>query len=185
MHPIQIKLDNKQLQLTVEGVNKLGMAAKQAVMDEIGATAVDMLGKSVDNLKNNGSVATSNLANSGRVKKMKNYWTVGYTASYAWVVEYGRRANKKRPPLDEILDWVHKKRLAYYKEEIKRGKNKGKTRDVKGAGYWKAAMLIAILIANSIGKKGIKPKPFLIPAFNEVMKGFNTRVINALNRVLR
>ena len=76
MPPIQIKLDNKQLQLTVEGVNKLGSAAKQAVMDEIGATAVDMLGKSVEKLKNNGSVATSNLANSGRVKKMKNYGKV-------------------------------------------------------------------------------------------------------------
>ena len=36
MPPIQIKLDSKQLQLTVEGVNKLGDAAKQAVMDEIG-----------------------------------------------------------------------------------------------------------------------------------------------------
>ena len=44
---------------------------------------------------------------------------------------------------------------------------------------------IAIAISKSIKKTGIKPKPFLIPAFNEVMKGFNTRVINALNRVLR
>ena len=49
MHPIQITLDSKRLQLTVESVNKLGNAAKQAVMDEIGATAVDMLGKSVEN----------------------------------------------------------------------------------------------------------------------------------------
>ena len=59
MPPIQIKLDSKRLQLTVEGINKLGDAAKQAVMDEIGATAVDVLGKSVEKLKNNGSVATS------------------------------------------------------------------------------------------------------------------------------
>ena len=50
MPPIQIKLDSKQLQLTVEGVNKLGKAAKQAVMDEIGATAVDVLGKSVEKM---------------------------------------------------------------------------------------------------------------------------------------
>ena len=110
MPPIQIKLDSKQLQLTVEGVNKLGIAAKQAVMDEIGATAVDVLGKSVDNLKNNGSVATSNLANSGRVKKMKNYWTVGYTASYALVVEYGRRAGNY-VPIEPLMAWVHKKEL--------------------------------------------------------------------------
>ena len=50
-------------------------------MDEIGYTAVDVPGKSVEKLKSNGSIATSNLANSGRVKKQKNYWTVGYTAS--------------------------------------------------------------------------------------------------------
>ena len=185
MPPIQIKLDDKQLQLTVNGVKQLGKAAIKAVLDEIGAMAIDILGKSVEILKKNGSVATSKLANSGRVKKIKNGWTVGYIASYAWVVEYGRRANSKRPPLYDILQWVHKKRLAYYQEETKTGKNKGKMRGVKGAGYWKAAMFIAILIANSIGKKGIKPKPFLTPSFNEIMKGFNNRVINAINKALK
>ena len=74
---------------------------------ELGSAA----GKSVEKLKNNGSVATSNLANSGRVKKMKNYWTVGYTASYAWVVEYGRKAGTY-PPIQPLIDWVHKKRTA-------------------------------------------------------------------------
>ena len=184
MPPIQIKLDSKQLQLTVEGVNKLGMAAKQAVMDEIGATAVDMLGKSVDNLKNNGSVATSNLANSGRVEKQKNYWTVGYTASYAWVVEYGRKAGTY-PPIQPLMDWVHKKRIAFVNKVLTSGKNKGQSRQVKGDKYEQRVKSIAIAISKSIKKTGIKPKPFLIPAFNEVMKGFNTRVINALNRVLR
>jgi len=184
MPPIQIKLDNKQLQLTVEGVNKLGSAAKQAVMDEIGATAVDMLGKSVEKLKNNGSVATSNLANSGRVKKQKNYWTVGYTASYAWVVEYGRKAGTY-PPIQPLMDWVHKKKIAFQTKVTLRGKNAGKARMVKGDKYEQRVKSIAIAISKSIKKTGIKPKPFLIPAFNEVMKGFNTRVINALNRVLR
>ena len=129
MPPIRIKLDSKQLQLTVEGVNKLGSAAKQAVMNEIGATAVDMLGKSVEKLKNNGSVATSNLANSGRVKKMKNYWTVGYTASYAWVVEYGRKAGTY-PPIQPLMDWVHKKRIAFVNKVSTRGKNAGQIRHV-------------------------------------------------------
>ena len=184
MPPIQIKLDSKQLQLTVEGVNKLGSAAKQAVMDEIGATAVDMLGKSVEKLKNNGSVATSNLANSGRVKKMKNYWTVGYTAYYAWDVEYGRKAGTY-PTIQPLMDWVHKKRIAFVNKVSTRGKNAGQIRQVKGDKYEQRVKSIAIAISKSIKKTGIKPKPFLIPAFNEVMKGFNTRVINALNRVLR
>ena len=72
--------------------------------------SLDVLGKSVEKLKNNGSVATSNLANSGRVKKQRNYWTVGYTASYAWVVEYGRKAGTY-PPIQPLMDWVHKKEL--------------------------------------------------------------------------
>ena len=184
MPPIQIKLDSKRLQLTVEGVNKLGDAAKQAVMDEIGFSATDTLGKSVENLKNNGSVATSNLANSGRVKKQKNYWTVGYTASYAWVVEYGRKAGTY-PPIQPLMDWVHKKRIAFVNKVSTRGKNKGQSRQVKGDKYEQRVKSIAIAISKSIKKTGIKPRPFLIPAFNEVMKGFNTRVINALNRVLR
>ena len=51
MPPIQIKLGDKQLQLTVQSVKKLGTAAVKAVLDEIGATAIDILGKSVEILK--------------------------------------------------------------------------------------------------------------------------------------
>jgi len=69
MPPIQIKLDDKQLQLTVDGVKKLGAAAVKAVLDEIGATAIDILGLSVKKLNDNKSVATSNLSNSGKVKR--------------------------------------------------------------------------------------------------------------------
>ena len=135
-------------------------------------------------MKNNGSVATSNLANSGRVKRMKNYWTVRYTASYAWVVEYGRKAGKY-PPIQSLMDWVHKKRIAFVNKVSTRGKNAGQSRHVKGDKYEQRVKSIAIAISKSIKKTGVKPKPFLTPAFDEVMKGFNTRVINALNRVLR
>ena len=184
MPPIQIKLDSKRLQLTVEGVNKLGKAAKQAVMDEIGFSATDILGKSAKNIEKNGSIATNNLANSGRIIKKNNYITVGYTASYAWVVEYGRKAGTY-PPIQPLMDLVHKKKIAFQTKVTLRGKNAGKTRMVKGDKYEQRVKSIAIAISKSIKKTGIKPKPFLIPAFNEVMKGFNTRVINALNRVLR
>ena len=184
MPPIQIKLDSKRIQLTVEGVNKLGSAAKQAVMDEIGYSAEDILGKSARNLEKNGSIATNNLANSGRIIKKKNYYTVGYTASYAWVVEYGRRAGNY-VPIEPLMAWVHKKRIAFVNKVLTRGKNKGQSRQVKGDKYEQRVKSIAIAISKSIKKTGIKPKPFLVPAFNEVMKGFNTRVINALNRVLR
>ena len=77
------------------------------------------------------------------------------------------------------------KKIAFQTKVTLRGKNAGKTRMVKGDKYEQRVKSIAIAISKSIRKTGIKPKPFLIPAFNEVMKGFNTRVINALNRVLR
>ena len=54
-----------------------------------------------------------------------------------------------------------------------------------GDEYEQRVKSIAIAISKSIKKTGIKPKPFLVPAFNEVMRGFNERVTNALNRVLR
>ena len=163
MPPIQIKLDDKQLQLTVEGVKKLGVVAIKAVLDEIGATAIDILGLSVKKLNDNKSVATSNLANSGRVKKINNWWTVGYTASYAWAIEYGRRAGTQ-PSITHLIAWVKKKlRINDEKEQKK----------------------VAFLVSRSIMKNGTKAKPFLTPAFNESMKGFNNRVINALNNVLK
>ena len=163
MPPIQIKLDDKQLQLTVEGVKKLGAAAVKTVLDEIGATAIDILGLSVKKLSDNKSVATSNLSNSGKVKKIKNGWTVGYTASYAWVVEYGRRAGTY-PPISPLIAWVKKKlRINDEKEQKK----------------------VAFMVSRSIMRNGTKAKPFLAPAFNESMKGFNNRVINAINKALK
>lgn len=163
MPPIQIKLDDKQLQLSIEGVKKLGKASVKAVLDEIGATAIDILGLSVKKLNDNKSVATSNLSNSGRVKKINNGWTVGYTASYAWVIEYGRRAGTY-PPISPLIAWVKKKlRINDEKEQKK----------------------VAFLVSRSIMKNGTKAKPFLIPAFNETMKQFNIRVINAINKALK
>ena len=163
MPPIQIKLDDKQLKATVDGVNKLGKEAVKAVLDEIGATAIDILGLSVKKLHDNDSIATSNLANSGRVKKINNGWTVGYLASYAWAIEYGRRAGTQ-PSITHLIAWVKKKlRINDEKEQKK----------------------VAFLVSRSIMKNGTKAKPFLIPAFNEAMKQFNIRVINAINKALK
>ena len=163
MPPIQIKLDDKQLKATIDGVKKLGKEAVDAVLDEIGATAIDILGLSVKKLHDNNSIATSNLANSGRVKKINNGWTVGYLASYAWAIEYGRRAGTQ-PSITHLIAWVKKKLRINDEKEQKR---------------------VAFLVSRSIMKNGTKAKPFLTPAFNEIMKGFNNRVINAINKALK
>lgn len=184
MPPIQIKLDDKQLKATIDGVKKLGKEAVDAVIYELKACATDILGKSVKNLEKNKSIATSNLSTSGRIEKVKDGYTVGYLASYAWIVEFGRKSGKY-VPIEPLMAWVHKKRIAFQIKIISRGKNKGQSRQVKGDKYEQRVKSIAIAISKSIQKKGINPKPFLVPAFNEIMKGFNNRVINAINKALK
>ena len=44
---------------------------------------------------------------------------------------------------------------------------------------------VAFMVSRSIMRNGTKAKPFLTPAFNESMKGFNSRVINAINKALK
>ena len=85
-----MKLDEAKLKLTLKSVNLLGRKAREAAMNELGATAIQMLGDATKKLRENGSVSTSFLVNSGKVKKYKTHYTVGYSASYAYIVEFGR-----------------------------------------------------------------------------------------------
>ena len=101
---MQIKLDEAKLKLTLHGVNLLGKNAKEAAKKELGASAIQMLGESSKKLRDNGSVATSFLVNSGKVKEYDKGYTVAYTASYAWIVEFGRKAGTM-PPIQAIVPW--------------------------------------------------------------------------------
>ena len=103
-----MKLDEAKLKLTLKSVNLLGRKAREAAMNELGATAIQMLGESSKKLRDNGSVATSFLVNSGKVKKYDKGYTVGYSASYAYIVEFGRKIGTM-PPVSSLIPWVKKK----------------------------------------------------------------------------
>ena len=91
-------------------------------------------------------------------------------AIYAMVVEYGRRAGAKAPPSRALEGWV-KRRLKPKAKLNKRRKITRKTmsKSARGleSGRAKDAAIksVAFLVARSIGKKGIKPKPYMRPAF--------------------
>ena len=51
---------------------------------------------------------SSFLVNSGKVKKYKTHYTVGYSASYAYIVEFGRKIGTM-PPVSALIPWVKKK----------------------------------------------------------------------------
>ena len=163
MPTIQLKLDEAKMKATLQSVSKMGKEAKAAAMSELGATAIQMLGDATKKLRENGSVATSFLVNSGKVKKYKTHYTVGYSASYAYIVEFGRKIGTM-PPVSALIPWVKKKLRINKPKQQKQ---------------------VAFLIARSIMQNGIKPKPFFYPAYEKVIKGISGRIINAVNKALR
>ena len=160
---IQMKLDEAKLRLTLHSVNFLGKKAREAAMSELGATAIQMLGDATKKLRENGSVSTSFLVNSGKVKKYKTHYTVGYSASYAYIVEFGRKIGTM-PPVSALIPWVKKKLRINDPKQQKQ---------------------VAFIIARSIMQNGIKPKPFFYPAYEKAIKGIVGRIINAVNKALR
>ena len=158
-----MKLDEAKLRLTLHSVNFLGKKAREAAMSELGSTAIQMLGDATKKLRENGSVSTSFLVNSGKVKKYKTHYTVGYSASYAYIVEFGRKIGTM-PPVNALIPWVKKKLRINDPKQQKQ---------------------VAFLIARSIMQNGIKPKPFFYPAYEKAIKGISGRIINAVNNALR
>lgn len=158
-----MKLDEAKLRLTLNSVNLLGKKAREAAMSELGATAIQMLGEATKKLRENGSVSTSFLANSGKVKKYKTHYTVGYSASYAYIVEFGRKIGTM-PPVSALIPWVKKKLRINDPKQQKQ---------------------VAFLVARSIFRHGTKAKPFFYPAYEKVIKGISGRIINAINKALR
>ena len=158
-----MKLDEAKLRLTLHSVNFLGKKAREAAMSELGATAIQMLGDATKKLRENGSVSTSFLVNSGKVKKYDKGYTVGYSASYAYIVEFGRKIGTM-PPVSSLIPWVKKKLRINDPKQQKQ---------------------VAFLVARSIKQNGIKPKPFFYPAYEKAIKGISGRIINAVNNALR
>lgn len=108
------------------------------------ANAVIMQAKS--NLVRNGSVAFGNLKNSISYR-FDGDILIFEAENYYYYVENGRKPGKMPPP-SKLEPWVKKKGLKF--------------RDKRGRFITHKST--AFLIARSIGKKGIKPKPFLFPA---------------------
>lgn len=75
-----------------------------------------------------------------------------YYIDYGDYVESGRRAGAKMPPPSKLLNWIKIKKIPRF-------------RDKKGR--FISYQSQAFLIARSIGKKGIKPFPFMTDAIEQ------------------
>lgn len=115
------------------------------------------------NLKDNGSVATGMLRNSGSVRpQVDGTVDAGFYAEYAYWVEYGRKAGGM-PPVKLIAEWVRKRHISSDESEIES---------------------IAFAIARNIAANGTKAKPFLTPSYEENKSRIDEIMQKAINQVI-
>lgn len=113
-------------------------------------------------LKDNGSIATGMLRNSGSVRpQVDGTVDAGFYADYAYWVEYGRKAGGM-PPVKLIAEWVRKRHITSDEGEIES---------------------IAFAIARNIAANGTKAKPFLTPSYEENKSRIDEIMQKAINEV--
>ena len=114
-------------------------------------------------LRDNGSVATGMLRNSGSVRpQVDGTVDAGFYADYAYWVEYGRKAGGM-PPVKLIAEWVRKRHISSDESEIES---------------------IAFAIARNIAANGTKAKPFLTPSYEENKSRIDEIMQKAINQVI-
>lgn len=157
--------------IELEGLDKLLKALEkcdrdvvEAALAGIEAGGAEIIADAKGNLRENGSVVTGLLRQSGHVYRKKDDITAGFfdttnRTGYAEYVEYGRRAGRMPPP-DEIAAWVYKK---FHMKD------------------WKTATSIGWATARKIAQEGTQPHPFFGPA----VKKNHSKIIKAVRDAVR
>lgn len=131
---------------------------------------MQIIADSVQNLRNNGSWATGQLAQSGKVQAVEGdedsidvgFFGQGTQGGYAAFVEYGRKSGRM-PPVDYIIQWVRKKLRLPPKE-------------AKSAGW---------AMARKIAKQGTKPHPFFEPAVKKNENAIQQAIADAVKQEIK
>ena len=145
--------------LQVDGLDKLLRAfdksnkeVQRAAMKGLQRAGLDIIADATKNLRQNGSVVSGLLRQSGKVQKVDDenldvgfFDTENRQSGYAYFVEYGRRAGRMPPP-DELAQWAYKK---FQLHDRKLARQAG----------WAMAIKIA--------KEGTQPHPFFEPAIEK------------------
>lgn len=148
----QFKRNKKQF--TREVLNKAAQGLNNS--------AARIVAEAKQKIKDNGSIATGMLRNSGSVRpQVDGTVDAGFYADYAYWVEYGRKAGGM-PPVKLIAEWVRKRHITSDESEIES---------------------IAFAIARNIAANGTKAKPFLTPSYEENKSRIDEIMQKAINEV--
>lgn len=122
-----------------EYLRKLGKVGREAMQKGMLEGAQKCIPVLIDKAAEEGVFDTGNYRGKFRAYKTPNGVVVANEATYAGVIDLGRRRNKKPPPRDVIARWAMRK-LGLSKKEADQA---------------------AFPIARAIGKKGIKGKKIM------------------------
>ena len=176
---VKMKLSNSEIRKVNGAIKRYGINLENDLKDETQRLLLDITAKAKENVRDNGSIATSRLINSitSSPSSDRKGGFVIVNAIYGAAVEFGRKAGGI-PPIAPILTWVRKKGLA----STTHTNSKGKTvKDRRDAAQEDEELSMAIAIAKSIGKNGTKAKPFLMPAFTS----FSSRYFKRLKVIIK
>jgi len=164
---IKMEITDKQLRKSLKSMKFWSDKTLEQVDQQIRIATLNTAADAVQNVKDNGSIATSRLINSisSRFKSLKRgaEGIVKVNAAYGGYVEFGRKAGGF-PPIAPILTWIKKKGLATTFKINKKGRKVTDRRDASQEAEEKS---MAFAIAKSIAKNGTHAQPFLMPSFRK------------------
>ena len=111
---------------------------------------------------------------SGKLYKTIDYSITSKSDSYLvtinleeyWkFIEKGRRAGAKIPPVSAIENWIKIRKIIPRPVTLKSGKQRVPT-----------VQQLAYVIARSIARKGIAPRPFMRESIEDTMKDFQSKL---------
>ena len=111
---------------------------------------------------------------SGKLYKTIDYSITAQNDSYLvtinleeyWkFIEKGRRAGAKIPPVSAIENWIKIRKILPRPVTLKSGKQRVPT-----------VQQLAYVIARSIARKGIAPRPFMRESIEDTMKDFQSKL---------
>ena len=109
------------------------------------------------------------------VKMNNTSWLISISLEEYWkYIEAGRRAGAKMPPLDVIEKWINVKQIIPHSMTLKSGKTVIPT-----------IPQLSFLIARSIGRRGIAPKPLFKNSFEAAKKQFIQVIKDAITQDIK
>lgn len=109
------------------------------------------------------------------VSTVSSGWVISVSLAEYWkYIENGRRAGAKMPPVSAIENWINVKQIVPHSMTLKSGKTVIPT-----------IPQLSFLIARSIGRRGIPPKPLFKNSFEAAKQQFIQVIKDAITQDIK